>query len=79
VQTLPPPLPRGLANPRPVIVVCTVIWFVTAAALLVIGTPAEWVWSCVVGGMLGLLGLTVMRLQRSAALRGSKGAQQGLL
>ena len=75
----PPPLPPGLANPRPIIVVCTSAWFAAATTLLVLRAPAEWVWACVIGVLLGFVGFTVMFLQRRAALRGSKGAQRGLI
>ena len=78
VPPAPPALPPGLANPRPIIVVCTSAWFAAALTFLVLGAPSEWVWTCLAGGLLGLVGFTVMYLQRRAALRGSKGAQRGL-
>ncbi|HEY2765093.1 MAG TPA: DUF2530 domain-containing protein [Pseudonocardiaceae bacterium] len=74
----PAALPPGLADPRPVVIVCTSAWFAAALAFLILGAPAEWVWSCVIGGLLGFVGFTVMFLQRRAARRGSKGAQRGL-
>lgn len=79
VPPAPPPLPRSLADPRPIITVGTVAWFVAGLVLLVLGASAGWVWTCLVGGLLGFLGLTVIHLQHSAAQRGSRGAQQGLL
>lgn len=79
VQPHPPALPRRLADPRPAITVCTVAWFVAVVVLLITGAPASWVWTCVIGGMLGFVGFTVMYLQRRAARRGSRLAQRGLL
>ncbi|MGH3793744.1 MAG: DUF2530 domain-containing protein [Pseudonocardiaceae bacterium] len=75
----PPPLPPGLANPRPVVAVVTIDWFAAAVVMFVIGAPAEWVWTCVIGWLLGFVGFTVIYLQRRAALRGSRSAQRGLL
>lgn len=67
-----------LANPRPAITVGTTAWFLAAVVLLGTGGPARWVWACLVGGLLGLVGFLVMHLQRSAARRGSRLAQRGL-
>jgi hypothetical protein len=81
VRCVPPdpaPLPPGLAEPRPIITVCTTAWFAAAAVFLVSSSPIGWVWICLTGGLLGLLGLTVMYLQRRAARHGSRGAQRGL-
>lgn len=79
MQPKPPALPRRLADPRPAIVVATIAWFVAAVVLLAGGGPASWVWTCLVGGLLGVAGFTVMHLQRNAARRGSRLAQKGLL
>ncbi len=79
VQPAPAPLPRSLANPRPAITVGTIAWFVAAVVLLVAGAPMSWVWTCLIGGLLGFVGFTVMYLQRSSAQRGSRLAQRGLL
>jgi hypothetical protein len=79
VQPSPAPLPRSLADPRPLVALGTVAWFATAVVLLVVDRSTEWVWTCLVGGLLGLIGLTMIYLQRTAAQRGSRGAQQGLL
>ena len=74
-----PPLPRGLADPRPVVGVGTVGWFAAAVVLLVSDGPAAWMWSCLTGGLLGLTGFAMIHWQRSAARRGARGAQQDLL
>ncbi|MGH3814987.1 MAG: DUF2530 domain-containing protein [Pseudonocardiaceae bacterium] len=75
----PAPLPRSLANSRPAIIVGITAWFVAAVVCLVAGAPMSWVWTCLVGGLLGFVGFTVMYLQRSAAQRGSRLAQRGVL
>jgi cell division protein FtsW (lipid II flippase) len=74
-----PPLPRGLADPRPVVGVGTVVWFATAVVLLVSGGPAAWMWACLTGGLLGFVGFAMIHWQRSAARRGARGARQDLL
>ncbi|MFN2496375.1 MAG: DUF2530 domain-containing protein [Pseudonocardiaceae bacterium] len=74
----PVPLPRSLAEPRPVVTVCTIAWFAAAAVFLATGRPIDWVWTSLAGGLLGLVGFTVMYLQRRAARRGSRGAHQSL-
>lgn len=75
----PPPLPRSLADPRPLVTLGTIAWFTAAVVLLVMDRSTEWVWTCLVAGLLGLIGLTMIHLQRTAAQRGSRGSQQGLL
>lgn len=81
VPSTPPPLPRSLAEPRPVIAVGTLAWFVAAAVVFLTTDPPATgtVATCLTGGGLGLLGFWIMHLQRSAARRGSRGAQRGLL
>lgn len=79
MQPVPPPLPHRLADPRPVITIGTIVWFTAAVVFLLAGGPPGWTWICVVGGLLGLLGLTMIHWQRRAAQRGSRTAQRGLL
>jgi hypothetical protein len=74
-----PPLPRGLADPRPLVGVGTVVWFAAAVVLLVSGGPAAWLWACLTGGLLGLTGFAMIHWQRNAAQRGVRGARQDLL
>ncbi|MBB5153796.1 DUF2530 domain-containing protein [Saccharopolyspora phatthalungensis] len=76
-----PPLPRGLADPTPVVLVGTGLWL---AGLVLFGIR-DWAggwdiqfWTCLAGAALGILGYGVFRWQRSAARRGSRGAWQGL-
>lgn len=79
VPPSPPPLPRSLADPWPLVILGTLAWFATAVVLLVVNRSTDWVWTCLVGGLLGLIGLTMISLQRHAARRGSRSAQRGLL
>jgi hypothetical protein len=62
-----------------VVGVGTVVWFAAAVVLLISGGPTMWVWACLTGGLLGLIGLAMIHWQRSAAQRGDRGAQLGLL
>jgi hypothetical protein len=73
-----PPLPRSLADARPVVLVGTIGWFTAAAVLAVAGVGGDWVPTCLTGGVLGLVGFVIMAWQRRAARRGSRGAQRGL-
>ncbi|RCW43615.1 uncharacterized protein DUF2530 [Halopolyspora algeriensis] len=77
-----PSLPRKLADPTPVVLTGTLLWF---TACLVFGITSGLsggvdirFWTCLIGGILGSLGYGVFRWQRSAARRGSRGAWQGL-
>jgi uncharacterized membrane protein len=77
----PPPLPRRLTDPVPVILVGSAVWL---AALVVLGVLAltgarpldAWFGATVVGVALGVIGLVVLGLQRRANRRGSRGAQK---
>jgi Protein of unknown function (DUF2530) len=77
----PPPLPRRLTDPVPVVLLGSAVWL---AALVVLGVlvltgarPVDgWLWACVVGVGLGAVGLGVLALQRRASARGSRGAQK---
>lgn len=77
-----PALPRRLAEPTPVVLAGTVLWFVVCAYFGV----TEWIggdltirfWTCLIGGVLGVAGYGVFRWQRSASRRGSRGAWKGL-
>ncbi|MGH3874842.1 MAG: DUF2530 domain-containing protein [Pseudonocardiaceae bacterium] len=79
VSPVAPPLPRGLADPRPVVGAGTVAWFTAAMVLLITGGPVVWVGTCVTGGALGLLGFAMIRAQRSAAQRSTRSARQDAL
>ncbi|GGM43205.1 hypothetical protein GCM10012275_12710 [Longimycelium tulufanense] len=78
-----PSLPRALVNPDPVVAVGSAAWFVVFCVLLVTQVllgdgPTVWLWTALAGWVLGGIGFLVIRWQRSAARRGSRGAQQGL-
>ncbi|SDN38332.1 DUF2530 domain-containing protein [Allokutzneria albata] len=78
----PPPLPRALADPVPLIATGTALWFVAFAVLLVLRTAFDtgdwvWVWTTLSGGLLGLIGWSIIMWQRRAARRGSRTAQHG--
>ena len=75
----PPPLPRALTDPVPVVVVGTLAFLVAFVVMLLVGAPPLWTWSCLAGFGLGFVGYGVFRWQRSAARRGSRTAQEGLL
>ncbi|MDQ3904222.1 MAG: DUF2530 domain-containing protein [Actinomycetota bacterium] len=50
-----------------------------AGGLLVSDGPVQWIWACLTGGLLGIIGLGMIYWQRRAAQQGSRSAQQGLL
>ncbi|WP_433267868.1 DUF2530 domain-containing protein [Actinosynnema sp. CS-041913] len=76
----PPPLPARLADPVPAIVVGTGLWLLAFLVVLVFfRSHTTLLWACLSGAGLGLIGYGVFRWQRSAARRGSRTAQQGLV
>lgn len=79
-----PPLAPRFADPVPVVMVCTTLWFLAFCVLLVarwaVGSGSlTWIWTCLAGWVLGVFGYGVIRWQRAAARRGARGAQQGLV
>ncbi|MFD0206358.1 MULTISPECIES: DUF2530 domain-containing protein [Saccharothrix] len=74
----PPPLPPKLADPVPAIAVGTALWWLALAGALVFGDGFGVVaWTCLSGGVLGIIGYGIFTWQRSAARRGSRTAQHG--
>ncbi|MGB3301968.1 DUF2530 domain-containing protein [Gordonia sp. (in: high G+C Gram-positive bacteria)] len=74
-----PPLPEKLRAPEPVIVVGMVIWAV-ATLVVWLGNigPDRALTVCLVGLVVGLMGTTLVLVQKAAVRRGSRGAQEGL-
>ncbi|MEV5298146.1 DUF2530 domain-containing protein [Amycolatopsis methanolica] len=79
-----PELPERLVVLYPVVAVGTLVWF---AGFLVLGGirlfgtggPASvWMWTCLSGSVLGLMGMGIMSWQRWARRHGSRSAQTGL-
>lgn len=74
-----PELPRSLRAPEPVIIVGMTAWLVATIVVWVTGWGGGRTLAvCLVGLAVGLLGTTIMLIQRSAVRRGSRTAQQGL-
>nr|WP_306999273.1 DUF2530 domain-containing protein [Amycolatopsis thermophila] len=79
-----PELPPRLVTLYPVVVVGTLVWlaaFLVLGAIRLFGTggPAGvWMWTCLSGVVLGLIGMGIMSWQRWARRRGSRSAQTGL-
>ncbi|WP_431957665.1 DUF2530 domain-containing protein [Nocardia lijiangensis] len=74
-----PEIPPRLTDPRPVLAVGSALWVV--AALVVWASGERWEWArpvCLMGLVVGLIGLTIFLIQRRGARRGDKGAQTGL-
>lgn len=80
-QKSPPPLPDRLLALPPLVYVGTGAWFVAVCVLLV-GRyvfdvfPPIWLWTALVGTVLGFIGFPIMAWQRRANRRGSRGAQK---
>ena len=75
----PPPLPHGLADPVPVVLGGTALWFLGFFVVLVVDrSNSTLLWTTLSGGLLGIIGYGVFYWQRRAARRGSRTAQQGL-
>ena len=74
-----PELPCALRAPEPVIVVGMVAWLVATVVVAVAdlgGGNALTI--CLVGLGVGLLGTTIVLVQRAGVRRGARGAQEGL-
>lgn len=73
-----PALPRRLADPTPVVLAGTMLWFAGVVLFGVTALHSVQFWTCVAGSLLGITGYGVFRWQRSASRRGSRGAWKGL-
>ncbi|WP_229693537.1 DUF2530 domain-containing protein [Lentzea pudingi] len=75
----PPSLPHRLADPVPVVLGGTALWFLGFLVVLVVDrSNSTLIWTTLSGSLLGIIGYGVFYWQRRAARRGSRGAQQGL-
>jgi hypothetical protein len=74
----PPALPPALLKPWPVIVVITAGWLVATVLAFTVEALSECRPFAVAGLGVGVLGTSIFLWQRSAARRGSRGAQEGL-
>ncbi|WP_051114809.1 DUF2530 domain-containing protein [Actinokineospora enzanensis] len=76
-----PPLPARLLALAPIAYVGTALWALAAVVLGIAHygfdkTQPIWMWTCAAGACLGIIGILIMRWQRSAADRGSRSAQK---
>ncbi|MBM9466389.1 DUF2530 domain-containing protein [Nakamurella leprariae] len=78
----PPPLPPVRANLAHIVIPTTALWFVAFVVLLFFTRPLRehdamiWLWTCLAGWVLGLMGLSIYFWQRHAARRGRRSANQ---
>jgi len=76
----PPALPAAGANLAHVVIPGTVAWFLGFVILLFFRSALRehdamiYLWTCLAGGVLGLIGLSIYFWQRSSARRGSRSA-----
>jgi hypothetical protein len=81
----PPPLPAIRSGVAYIVIPGTVAWFLAFVVLLFLTDTLRahdamiWLWTCLAGWVLGLLGLAIFGWQRSAARRGRRGAQTSAL
>ena len=62
-----PPLPPSLTDPRPVVSIGILAALAGAAVLAVAGAADVWVWSCLTGAVIGMVGFGVIHARRHAA------------
>lgn len=74
----PPPLPARLLEPAPVIIVIAVGWLIAVVLAFTVPALHDWRPITVAGLGVGVVGTSIFLLQRRAARRGARGAQQGL-
>ncbi|WP_343576600.1 DUF2530 domain-containing protein [Mycobacterium sp.] len=75
----PPPLPAVLLDPWPVIAIGALAWLIGTVIVFLTPALATWRPLTVAGLAVGVLGTSIFLLQRSAARRGARGAQTGLV
>lgn len=74
----PPSLPPGLLEPWRVIAAGALAWLVVTILAFTVSALQDWRPVCIAGLGTGLLGTSIFLWQKSAARRGSRGAQTGL-
>lgn len=74
----PPELPAALLEPVPVVAVGAGLWALGAIAAFTVPALESWRPVTVAGLGVGVLGTSIFLWQRSAARRGTRGAQTGL-
>ncbi|HVV11643.1 DUF2530 domain-containing protein [Amycolatopsis sp.] len=77
-----PELPSGLIALFPIVIVGTAAWLVGFVVLAIRDfgggrTPGVWMWTCLSGVVISLIGMGIMTWQRAARSRGSRSAQTG--
>ena len=78
-ETPIPPLPAALRAPEPVIITGMAAWLIATIVVWVSGIGGTRTLTvCLVGLGVGLLGTTVVLVQRRAVRRGDRTAQEGL-
>ena len=78
-----PELPQHLTALFPIVVAGAFAWLIgfVVFAIRDFGasrSPSIWLWTCVAGVALSLIGMGIMTWQRAAARRGSRSAQTGI-
>ncbi|RJO78799.1 DUF2530 domain-containing protein [Nocardia panacis] len=74
-----PEIPARFTDPRPVLALGSALWLVACAVVWIGGD--RWASArpiCLMGLVVGLIGLGIYLIQRRGARRGDKGAQTGL-
>lgn len=74
----PPPLPARLQQQWPVIAAGAVAWLFATIAAFAVPALESWRPVCIAGLGVGVVGTSIFLWQRSAAIRGARGAQTGL-
>jgi hypothetical protein len=74
----PPAMPKILLEPWPVIIVIAAGWLIAVILAFTVAGLHDWRPIAVAGLGVGVLGTSIFLWQRSAARRGSRGAQSGL-
>ena len=77
-ESEPPAMPKILLEPWPVIIVIAAGWLIAVILAFTVAGLHDWRPIAVAGLGVGVLGTSIFLWQRSAARRGSRGAQSGL-